>query len=275
MVSIRIGAILMHRLRSLACILLTSVPVIGAGAGDAAISEAEVAWFEPRGSGYDVLLKRRINGRWQDTLVVNSDGAVNTHPMVAGDARGRSFVIWTVWEEDAVKLLFSVVEGDQTGLPRNIPPVRQYNMAPHVVVDGDGWVWLAWSAEVPDDADIFVTRWDGAGWVAPQQVNSEDDWPDIVPVLGVGTDGQPWVCWMGYDGNRYERFCSYFDGASWSAEAKDGGGDARAGAIAAQMEGGVPLPEEISDPDSATVFDRRGGQIRSWRKPYARYFQTQ
>jgi hypothetical protein len=249
-----------------------AVPVAGFAAELSAESEAEVAWFEQAAEGNDIFLSRRIDGRWQDPLRIVSDGAVNTVPTVVADQHGTSWVVWMVRQSDSVKLSFSIVEGEGVALNGDVPSTMVYNMAPSMAIDPAGHPWLVWSGVEGPDADIYFSRWDGVGWAAPTRINDNDDTPDVVPVIGIGHNGLPWVCWLGYDGEVYRQFCSRWTGARWTPERELPAGDPQTGLFFSRAARTTALPATIADSRVATVFERTSDGIQSWGDHYNRYY---
>jgi hypothetical protein len=94
----------------------------------------------------------------------------------------------------------------------------QNDWGPSIILDSNGNPWLAWVGFDGTDDDIYYTYWTGNKWKKTLRVNTDDGWPDTLPILYLNKDRIPEVRWSGFNGSKYIQYTSSWNGASWSAE---------------------------------------------------------
>ncbi|WP_417909091.1 hypothetical protein [Candidatus Electronema sp. PJ] len=95
----------------------------------------------------------------------------------------------------------------------------EQSYAPTILIDQQDVPWLAWSGVREQQlADIYVSKWDGKGWLEPVRVHEPNQSPDITPILGLNKETKsPWVAWFGISQkeNIYVRFLAELREGKW------------------------------------------------------------
>ncbi|MFC2015761.1 GDSL-type esterase/lipase family protein [Chloroflexota bacterium] len=146
-------------------------------------------------------------------------------------ARDSSGVLWAVWEMDTgrdAEIYFSRWTGGGWLPPQPVHNRPQaWDRSPDLVVGAGGKPWVAWSSTErsdPHKARVYVSRWTGGRWSAPEAVPlgsvSVENCPQCgvakEPALAAAPDGVLWLAWVGFDGTDDEIFAQTWDGGSWS-----------------------------------------------------------
>lgn len=229
-----------------------------------------VVWHGRNEGGHMLFLRYRRNGAWLKTKQFFSEGPVNSPPVVVVD-RQRNFVVWTIREHDSVRLAFRLIDDDKVMQSNFINPPLRYAMAPHMAVDPSGVVWLTFSGSNGDD-DIYVSSWSDGEWAQPQQVNADDDLPDVLPIIGVDRTGRVWIRWQGFDGDRYRQYYSRWDGEQWSPEEERRIPETLYESVNARLKTAKMKVNEAPPPESVSYFDT-GGEIQVWSSIYKQMYK--
>ncbi|MBI1356689.1 MAG: hypothetical protein GC160_20305 [Acidobacteria bacterium] len=126
-----------------------------------------------------------------------------------------------------------------------------------VAVDGEGRVWVVWSAQVKGNFDIYARVRAGGSWSAIQRV-TEAAGPDLAPVATTASDGAVWIAWQGYrDG--FDALAARQDGKRFGPEQRVSTAAANdwAPAIAAGPGGEVAVSWDTYDKGDYDVYLRR------------------
>lgn len=234
--------------------------------------DSTVVWHGRKDGEHMLFLRHRRNGVWLETKEFFSDGAVNSPPVMVADRQKRNFVVWTLREHDSVRLAFRLIDGDRVSQPNFINTSFRYSMAPHMTVDPLGVVWLTFSGSNGDDDDIYVSSWSNGEWAPPQQVNTDDDLPDVLPVIGVDRTGGVWIRWHSFDGDRYRQYYSRWNGEQWSPEQEGRMPDTLYKSVNARLRDANTTVKEGPHSESATYFDPRG-EIQVWSSIYKEMYK--
>ena len=135
-----------------------------------------------------------------------------------------------------------------------------------VAVDGEGRVWVVWSARVEGNFDIYARAREGGSWSAVQRVTRAAG-PDLAPVATTASDGAVWIAWQGYR-DSFDVLAARQAGTRFGPEQRVSTSDANdwAPAIAAGPSGEVAVSWDSYDKGDYDVFVRRmradGSRIR-------------
>ena len=135
-----------------------------------------------------------------------------------------------------------------------------------VAADGDGRVWVVWSAQRNGDFDIYARYREDDSWSTVQRVTSAAG-PDLTPVAATASDGAVWIAWQGYRGN-FETLAARQQGDRFGEEMRvsSSGANDWAPAIAAGPDGEVAVAWDTYDKGDYDVYLRRmrfrGGAVR-------------
>lgn len=234
--------------------------------------ESAVVWYGSKGGEHMFIVRNRNNNVALETKQFFSDGPVNSPPVVVFDNKKRYFVVWTIRKHDSVQLAFRLIDGNRVKQPNFINPPLRYTMAPHMAVDPSGVIWLTFSGSNSNDDDIYVSSWSDGEWAPPQQVNTDDDLPDVLPVIGVGRTGEVWVRWHSFDGDRYRQYYSSWNGVKWSPEQARKMPDTIYELANARLKVANMTAKKSSHPESISYFDPEG-EIQVWSSIYKQMYR--
>ena len=179
----------------------------------------DLAWSELQDKRYQVFYQYLAQGAWSEKIRL-TDNTTMDHvaPAITTDAGGTVWIVWTVADGTKSRLMVTTCRGPVCVAARQVPSPFSSNTGASIAIDTRGTPWLVWSAsDTGADAIVFSRRRE-TKWDAPQRISKEDEYPDILPVIGLGSDGWPWVCWTGYDGKRYREYASSWTGREWGEE---------------------------------------------------------
>jgi len=154
----------------------------------------------------DVGFCRWTGTAWSDELLVNQPDSseLNFAPRVASGG-GRAWCVWYGGPTDISPYAVYASEWDSTrdewaAETQVSPPDGFHHWWCDVAVGADGTPHVVW-IEVPHYR-VLYSRWDGAGWTAPESVNTPDSvraspWGN--PRLGVDSGGGLHVTYTGAD----------------------------------------------------------------------------
>ena len=251
-------------------LLVISGGVDASGETENLSGQAEVVWPELRSGNFDIYYSRLTDSGWTEKIPL-SDSAETTDMMPAF-CLGGDGVRWVVWTADSgpkSELFYCRSnEGGWTD-PKKISTGLLFNTAPSIWVDQKNMPWIVWAGSNGKGSDIFFSRWDGHGWEQALRVSRADATPDIMPLIGVDRGGIPWVCWFGFDGDRYRPYSSKWSSGGWGGETESDTDNLYEALIAMGDAGGVPtLPGFVTDPEKACVHVHNRGQLQSFPIQY-------
>lgn len=182
-----------------------------------ASTEYEVVWIEKKSEIlYELYYSKYTDGAWQEKqLIVESDYRMVT-PCIGGSGDQDKILIWAEKSEQTTDLYYSFYQNDTWESKQRFETGLFSNLSPMLLVDTSDQIWLVWTGVDDSDNDIYFSRWRGESWDTPEQINDDNDTPDIFPVLGLGPNGQPWVQWNGFEDGSYAQFRKDWDGTSWT-----------------------------------------------------------
>ena len=109
------------------------------------------------------------------------------------------------------QIMYTQMKAGQWSAPAPLTPPGGEFFRTAVAVDGQGRVWVFWSADVENNWDLYATVRQGAEWSKPIRLTS-DPGPDIFPVAATDSEGRVWLAWQGFRGNNSNIFAMRQDG---------------------------------------------------------------
>jgi hypothetical protein len=180
-----------------------------------------VAFFENDGTSFNIYVKR-----WDGTNWVLLGGALDVNlgeqaydPSLALDASGNPVVAWHEHTPGQFDNIY-VKRWDGTGwvqlggaLDVN---VNDGAALASLALDASGNPVVAWTEWNSSSSNVYVKRWDGAGWV-PLGNELDISEPQMAerPSLALDASGRPAVAWFENDGTSNNIYVKRWDGASW------------------------------------------------------------
>ena len=86
-----------------------------------------------------------------------------------------------------------------------------------VAVDGEGRVWVIWSANVRGNFDLFARSRKAGVWSGEIRLTSEPG-PDLSPVAATDSSGAVWVAWQGYRKDNFDVLVAHQSGGGFGRE---------------------------------------------------------
>jgi hypothetical protein len=169
-----------------------------------------MAWWDLASGNEDVRLRRWNGSAWIElggSSPLCATKGVSNYPALAVDARGHPVVAWVEnlgghraiwlrrWDGEAWVSLAGSSEG--TG----ISGTQALSGSPSLALDGEGRPVVGWQEEISGRAQIWLRRWDGAGWIdlggsATGMGVSASPIGAAIPKVVVDRAGMPVVCWI-------------------------------------------------------------------------------
>ena len=176
-----------------------------------------LVWSKKTESQYNLYYSKQVQGQWSAPVIIASDDTPIILPTLAKNTNNEIWVVWNVLRDGKGRLRYCHFQNEKWGESYNLKTQNETDMAPSLHLDTSGTPWLVWAGLNGDD-DIFFSRWDGKRWTDPELINSNDAWPDILPVISNNEAGQLQVKWTGYDGRNYVSYISIWNGQQWTPE---------------------------------------------------------
>ncbi|MFZ3047563.1 MAG: hypothetical protein WA151_16760 [Desulfatirhabdiaceae bacterium] len=237
-------------------LLMTGQSDVGFSAGQESISpEVQIAWSEFNGQTYQIFFSQKLGKTWTSKKQLSTDNRSHLIPSLSADENGRTWVVWAASDGIEFRLNVARYDGRNWSESSELPTGMTSNTAPAITVDGDGIPWVVWAGFDGQDDDIFFSRWNGAGWDTPARVHADNVVPDILPTIGIGSNGFPWVRWSGFDRGDYHFFITQWLGKDWGDKTEE------SQAVSSHSAGGESLKisaseisEIVSEPKKASVY---------------------
>ena len=192
--------------------------------------ELAVAWDGYASGSYDVYLRLRRSGRWEDVRSVAATARFEAGASVAMDGRGRTWIAWhesgPQWGKDTGRLV------DQSGQSKGteLYETRTLRVAcladgewmttrqdlsgvlgegkwemPHLQADAAGHPWLLvrhlkmrqseGRGRYFPSWEIVCLRYDGSRWTRPTPLFNSAGRNDTMPASALDPDGRVWAAW--------------------------------------------------------------------------------
>lgn len=184
-------------------------------------------WEGDSGTDVDLYFSRWVEGEWSAAEPVHTrPHAWDRSPSLAVAEDGVLWLAWTSARRESPResaLYVSRWQERRWTAPEAVPLGDITNVAEPVLAAGpEGVIWLAWVGFEEGVDAIFASHWDGSGWSDPRQVSAADNDPSLYdrqPRLAVGTDGYPWLVWVGHQsGIDDEIHASHWTGTDWTGQ---------------------------------------------------------
>jgi lysophospholipase L1-like esterase len=160
------------------------------------------AWGNFADQGYSIYVQDIASQRrWR---FYTAEAAAVTDPKVVFDGSGFAWVFWNETKEKSWRVVFRRFDGTAWSPAATV--LREAAVPwvnPDIARDGKGSLWLTWSGYDGADYEVYLARWNGAGWTAaiPLTDNGQND---LYPSLAIGPEDLPVISWerSGRKGNQ-------------------------------------------------------------------------
>ena len=128
-----------------------------------------------------------------------------------------------------------------------------------VTVDGQGRIWVFYSAQRNGNFDIFARAMDASGSAGPEIQITSDPGVDLNPVAATDSSGRVWLAWQGFRNSNLEVLAAGQTGNTFSPETVISVSPANNWdpAIAASADGQVAIAWDTYDKGDYDVYLRR------------------
>jgi hypothetical protein len=170
------------------------------GGPDIAVDSSNNVWVvygtEVAETQWDVEARYYDGATWSPPMAVTTGGSDDYRPAVTVDSFDR---VWAVWERDVGgqnDLYYSFYPpGGPWTVPQPLTTDPGEDRKPALAADSTGKVWAVWESDRTGNADIFASRWDGAGWSNPLQLTGSPAADEEAQVF-ISSTGDVWVAWQ-------------------------------------------------------------------------------
>ena len=177
-----------------------------------------VIWINYFNEEYRIYVQEISSRRtW---LLTSSFSSTITSPKIIFDRDNTAWVFWNETKEKHGDIFYRVFD-HRNWSPRKIVPQENTFPAlnPDAAADSQGLLWLTWSRYDGEDYEIYLSGWNGRGWLKERRItdNSEND---VFPSIGLGPNdflviGWTQSSWLG------NQICmEYLDNSKLSQEIK-------------------------------------------------------
>lgn len=233
----------------------------------AATGQARAVWSGVGEQGHLDLFEATLapEGKaWStpERLVTNT--AENITPAITEGADGTVLLVWIARDASGQALLHYLVRfANGKKLQGQVDTGFTHNYSPTVLIDHRNTLWVAWASDDGTDEDIYVSRFVGRAWTPALRVNTDDDKPDIKPLLIQQPPGEVQVVWSGFDVAGYRPHQVTWQGTGFGAEriAKNDPSQAENNKQACSIL--PPLPAAAAKRLMAAVFNQKNKGLQS------------
>lgn len=244
---------------------LSNVDRTGAGLPKQYPRRVDIVWAEFSDSHNEIFYQRFNGDDWDSKIQLTHDQNDNVAPSISVDDTGIAWIVWSVYQGSKAQLYYLTCDEKMScSEPQIIPSYFSSNTGASVVIDNLGNPWLVWSASSRNEADeIIYSHWNGSEWSPPERISSKDNFPDVLPIIGLDRQGLPWVYWSGFDGRQYRKYFSSWDGSRWSLKKLVGDQKEIQRQGMSELALLPPLPAFVNDPHKISVYIDGAGSIQS------------
>ncbi len=232
-----------------ALLVFTPGGALAASAAAASPGAMDMVWVDTNGAQHDIVISSWNGDKWSDPVRVTNDAVDNLAPCIDTGTDGKKHLVWMAVDANGHRVKHAVFDGTKWSEPEVIPTLPAVSGAPFVVADDNGVVWVVFAGNDGEDDDVYCTRMINGTWTVYQQVNADNEYPDIHPFIEITTDKKVVVTWQGYRDTSYVNLQSLWQGGKWQAETvvnDDAAGTAVIPGGQAE-EAGLTLPDFVGD----------------------------
>jgi len=146
------------------------------------------------------------------------------HVFHAAGAIAHDGTIWCVWtqvDKKGVFLYSATYVKDSWSKPAKIHTGMVDNRYVVIVMDSKDTPWIAWTAVDDTYSDVFWSRWNGTGWSMAHKAHSDDNVPDVKPLLKSNINGNIELSWDTFSDGNSVTVSLQWDGEAWIESSLD------------------------------------------------------
>ena len=234
--------------------------------GDVAVAETpsalpfngmDMVWAEKDGLRHEVFYSSWDGENWSDPIRVTNDDSDNVAPCIDAATDGKKHLVWMSVDVTGHRVKHAAFDGAKWSDSQQIPSLPAVSGAPFVAIGENDEVWVVFSGNNGEDDDIFTTRLVDGEWTNYQQVNADNESPDIHPFVEVDNDNKVRITWQGYRESGYVTLQSMWREGKWQPETVVSAQDKEAESAPEWSQGGkagMTLPDFVDE--GSQVFIR-------------------
>ena len=166
-------------------------------------AEAEVVWTHFNGEQHQILFSAYSNDEWQQPgqLVYSSSNPLTT-AVIGTLPSGEKLLIWAEMVRNKVKLMYSqsTTQANRAWAEADVfSDLGNENLAPSLVTDLNGHVWVFWSSSSAQPSDVYLRRFDGTHWSKAERIHAANQVPDNAAHASLNSDGNVYLEWNTFD----------------------------------------------------------------------------
>lgn len=237
------------------------------GSDTSVVNEELWVWAEVGEQPDTIFFSRGSGDTWQEPLQLSDNRGLNVVPAVVKLNDGKVFVAWSTYENGESKITYrQETEGGWSEPEAYISGLSQ-NMAPSLLVDAEGVLWLIFAGFNGVNDEIYYATWQD-GQFGTAEAITDNDIPDILPVTGLSPEtGSLWVQWSQFSTAGYVKYQSIREDGEWSTPQQveadiDEENDNSVSEETAEAEFELVIPDVVTDVKSASVHIS-GNEIQS------------
>ena len=163
---------------------------------------AELVWIEKDAKHHTIYRAEYKDEEWtEEDAVYKSENELVT-PAIVSDKAEIKYLVWSEWQKGKGVLMTTTKGPNQEKWSEatRLYSIGSDNLAPNLVRDLNGTLWLFWCNESNGGTDIlYQTKALGSNWSLPQLVHKRNSVPDIRPFAKINEEGSVEVSWTTFD----------------------------------------------------------------------------
>jgi hypothetical protein len=181
--------------------------------------QQELVWSQSDGLRHEIYHSSSQDGVWAAPEKLTNDNANKLHPAFAIAPDSSRWIFWSAVNPDSISISYIVGQDGKWSEPVKLEMQDLSSaIAPSVMIDKTGVVWLVWAGNNGGQDEIYWTRYAHSVWQKPQLINKANQVPDIRPEMGQNAQGKIEVRWEGFRDGHYVPLLSTYTEGSWSLE---------------------------------------------------------
>lgn len=159
--------------------------------------------------------------KWAGIQQITDNLSNDLSPTLALDKDKNPWIVWSGEDGVSSSIYCRYWDGQRWSSIVQVSEVNIYeDTLPMIAFDNKNIPWVVWCGNDGVDDDIYVSSYSYSkkGWINHGMVNSDDNTPDITPVLCFDIYNNAVVVWSGYDMGNYQLYFSQRQDKIWTNE---------------------------------------------------------
>jgi acyl-CoA thioesterase-1 len=176
-------------------------------------------WAEYDQQNTEVYCNIWNSSSWGKSNQITNNTKNNLAPAVAIDINKNPWIVWSGWDGVNTSIYSRYYDGHTWSNTIQVDDIDiYYDGTPSITIDKNNTPWVVWAGNNGREDNIYVSHWNGKNWSTPVMINTENNTPDVMPVLSFDNKEKLIVVWCGFDTDRYKLFFSEKINNVWTNE---------------------------------------------------------